>query len=143
MTSALTMGSALDQWPDGQLLIPGVINASKYLNIDEELAKCRLADNTLLKEADPNSLWYKAYKYWIDSPSNDSEWLQLKQDAPHEVKQLGRYLITVRRLNIYAQHPEKPSRHISYKEKIVCVFLIALAISLIALSIIYLRKKNQ
>lgn len=141
MTSALTLASPLDPWPDGQLLLPGLINASKYLNVDEELAKCRLPDNTLLKEADANSLWFKAYKYWISSASNETEWAQLKQEAPHEVKQLGRYLITAERLNIYAQHPEKLNREISYEEKIGCVVLVALAISLIALSIIYCRKK--
>lgn len=139
----LTLSSKLDPWPYNNNFMPSLLDHSHLLNVENALNKCRLSDSSLLKDCDLNSPLGKAYKYWLMAPYDMKEWSQLGVDAPNEVEIVGRYLITIERLNgnsTYRNNPEWLKRDFSCCKKIAAVFLIAGIIGLLSAGIFLILK---
>jgi hypothetical protein len=145
-SQTLTLASQLDPWPYGKDYLPSFFNRCKYINLDETLNHCILADGTLLKDAPADTNLGKAYRYWYIAPSDIDEWADLSVDAPDEVALIGRYLQTVTRINgeIACQSdPEWIRRDFGSCKKIATVCLIAGIIGLFSLGIFLTFKYSK
>lgn len=119
---------------------------SHLLNIQNALNSCRLADGTLLRDCDANTKFGKAYRYWLMAPSDLNDWALLGIEAPDEVKTIGRYLITIERINAsatYESNPEWMKRNPSCSKKIAIVILVAGIIGLFTASIFFALKYRK
>jgi hypothetical protein len=142
----LTLASPLDAWLYGKDYFPCFFNTCKYINLDETLNHCILADGTLLKDADANTNLGKAYRYWYMAPSDTDEWANLGVDAPDEVALVGRYLQTVTRINgeIACQNdPAWIRRDFGCCKKMATVCLVAGIIGLFSLGIFLTFKYSK
>ncbi len=144
---SLTLASQLDAWPHKGMYLPSFFTRSRYINLEQALNECRLADGTFLKDTEANTNLGKAYRYWYMAPTNMNEWANLGLDAPQEVALIGRYLKTVQRLNgekACENDPEWMRRKFSCTRSLVCVFILAGIIALITtgifLTIKYYKK---
>lgn len=139
----LTLASSLDEWPYKENLFPALLKDSHNLNVQNALNTCKLSDSSLLKDCDLNSPFGKAYKYWIMAPYDMKEWARLGTQAPQEIELVGRYLLTVERLNAvntYQDNPDWLKRDFSCCKKIAAVFLIAGIIGLLSAGIFLTLK---
>lgn len=141
---AIHLGSQLDPWPRGIKILPCMVDGSGYLDREQTLQECRMADGTLLRNADGK--WAKAYSYWMVGPYDGFEWAQLKRDAPEEVQRVGEYLITKQKLNIRdvsAPDPEWMHKKCEFKDKIICICILAFCVGIIALTIFLSLRGNK
>ncbi len=143
----VTLASQLEPWPFGKDYMPSFFSRSTFINLEQALNQCKLVDGTFLKDAEANTNFGKAYRYWYMAPSDMDEWAELSLDAPQEVALVGRYLETVRRNNIATSRQNDPDwlkRDFTCCKKIATICLIAGIIGLfttgIFLSFKYWKK---